>query len=382
LEIEEFRLDSVWYSLDYGATVLPLSTPTGIIDQLEWNKFGSGTVPIRFYANDSLGHESSVNVIVIKDVTLPQITINTPYTGLVIGHDSPEYDISIAESNLDSYWYSLDGGLTNITLTSLTGELSQAEWDKYGNGTVNIWFYARDQGGNVGFKEIRIRKDINIPLISIVSPRTDEICGFHAPRFEISVVEPNIDIMWYTLDGGTTTYSFTDLTGYIDEVEWDKHDHGMVSIHFYVRDEGGNEAYTEVQVEKDLITPVITIIAPQIGASFEEFTPIYSISIEETNLDSYWYSLDGGITNMIISTLNGVIDESAWNTIPNGHLTLTFYAKDKGGNIGQSSVLITKNSPEEPQPIASPAIPGYDLSLIIGVISVISIIIIRKRLKS
>ena len=245
---------------------------------------------------------------------------------------------------------------------------------------MTIRFYAKDQGGNVGFKEITVRKDINLPLITILSPQNDEIFGPHAPSYELSVVEPNIDTMWYTLDGETTTYSFTDLTGYIDEMEWDKYDHGTVFIHFYVRDKAGNEAYAELHVEKDLITPVITIVAPQIGTIFEEYTPIYKISIEEANLESFWYSLDGGIINISITELTGMISESEWNNLPNGYVTITFYARDEGGNIGKTSVIIIKNA-EEP-PVSPPAIPGYDLYLLIGIISVITTLMLRKRFKS
>jgi len=189
-----------------------------------------------------------------------------------------------------------------------------------------------------------------------------------------------LETYWYTLDGGITTFSFTEFTGQIDATEWAKFGHGAASIRFYVRDKAGNEAFAEVQVNKDLIAPIITINAPQFGTVFTDFSPLYSISIEETNLASYWYSLDGGTTNNTITALSGAISESAWNALPNGHVTLTLYARDEGGNIGQNSVLITKNSTEEPAP--PPVIPGYDLYLLIGMISVISTLKIRKRLKS
>ena len=380
LSIEEYNLDSIWYSFDYGVTVLPLYSLTGTLDQAEWETKGGGTVPIRFYANDSLGHESFTDVTVIKDLTLPLITINSPGAGEVFGDSSPDYDISITESNLDAYWYTLDNGAINITISSLTGTIDQTEWNKLGNGTVTIRFYAEDEGGNEGFAGIIVRKDINIPLITINSPQYNDVIGFQAPEFDLSVVEPNIDTMWYTLDGGVTIYSFTGLQGQIDATEWAKFGHGTVLIQFYVSDKAGNEAFAEVQVNKDLTAPVITITAPIIGAVFEDFSPIYSISIEEDNLDSFWCSLDGGTTNITITALSGVISETAWNVLPNGHVTLTFYAKDEGGNIGQNSVLITKNSTEEPTP--PPAIPGYDLYLLIGAFSVISALLIRKRAKS
>ncbi|MFX1498868.1 MAG: hypothetical protein ACFFBH_15190 [Promethearchaeota archaeon] len=380
LSIIEHNLNAMWYSFDYGETVLPLYSFIGILDQSTWETKDGGTIPIRFYANDSLGHESYVDVFVIKDLIIPLVSINSPDSYNVFGNIPPVYDISITESNLKSYWYTLNGGITNITIYSLTGSIAQSEWDKYGNGTVTIRFFAEDEGGNKGSAEIVVRKDINLPLIAIISPQLDAILGFQTPQFQLSIVEPNIDIMWYTLDGGVTTYSFTEFTGQIDEAEWAKYGHGTVLIRFHVRDKAGNEAFAEVQVTKDLISPVITISAPQFGTVFTDFSPLYSISIDEANLESYWYSLDGGATNISISSLNGVISESAWNSLPNGHVTLTFYARDKGGNIGQNSVLITKNTTEQtPTP---PAIPGYNTFIIIGFLVIISTLLINKRFKS
>ena len=380
LSIEEFNLDSIWYSFDYGMTVLPLFSLTGTLDQAEWGTKGGGTIPLRFYANDSLGHESFIDVTVIKDLTLPLITINSPDAEEIFGETPPDFDISISESNLDSYWYTLDGGSINISMSSFTGTIDQTEWDKLGDGTVTITFHAKDEGGNEGSAEIMIKKDINLPLITINSPQLNNVVGFQAPEFDLSIVEPNIDTMWYTLDNGLNNITFTTLLGTINETEWDKFGNGLVIIRFYIRDISDNEAFAEVQVNKDLITPVITLISPLIGAVFEDFSPIYSISIEEANLGSFWYSLDGGATNITITALSGAISEIEWNTLPNGHATLMFYAKDEGGNIGKNSVLITKNSTEEATP--PPGIPGYDLYFLIGVISVISTIFIRKRLKS
>ena len=381
LSIEEYNLDSIWYSFDYGVTVLPLYSLTGTLDQTEWETKGGGTVPIRFYANDSLGHESFTDVTVIKDLTLPLITINSPGAGEVFGDSSPDYDISITESNLDAYWYTLDNGAINITITSLTGTIDQTEWNKLGNGTVTIRFYAEDEGGNEGFAEIIIRKDVNIPLITINSPQHNGVIGFQAPEFDLSVVEPNIDTMWYTLDNGITTISFTGFTGTIDQIEWDKFSDGIVVIRFYVRDKSDNEAFAEVSVNKDLIAPIVTINEPEFGEVFVDYPAIYSISIEEENLESFWYSLDNGNTNITITELTGIINQAAWDSISNGPLTLRFYAKDTAGNIGESSVIITKRTSEPPiEP--PPGISGYDLYLLIGAFSVISALLIRKRAKS
>jgi len=256
--------------------------------------------------------------------------------------------------------------------------IDQTEWDNQGNGTITIKFYAEDEGGNEGFAEIIVRKDVNIPLITINTPITNGIFGFQPPQYDISVVEPNIDAMWYTLDSGATNFTFSSLTGTIDQTEWEKFGNGAVIIRFSIRDKAGNEAFTEVQVNKDLIAPVITIITPLIGTVFEDISPIFSISIDESNLDFFWYSLDGGNTNTTITAFSGTISESVWSLLPRGHVNLTFYAKDEAGNIGQNSVLISKNTTEEPPP-TPPGIPGYNIIVLVGVCGIVTLIIVKKK---
>jgi hypothetical protein len=273
----------------------------------------------------------------------------------------------------------VDNGVTNVTISSLTGTIFQSEWDKHGNGTVIVRFYARDEGGNEGFAEVVVRKDVNIPLITLNAPILDDFFGVKPPQYDVSVVEPNIDTMWYTLDNGVTTIPFTEFTGTIDETEWNKFSDGIVIIRFYVRDQSDNEAFAEVSVNKDLTIPIVTIIEPELGDIFVDISPIYGISIDETYLDSYWYSLDDGQTNHSISELSGAISQSLWDDLPDGHVTLRFYAKDEAGNVGYSSVTITKRTTSEQVP---PGISGYNLYLLIGTLSVISALLIRKRLKS
>mgnify|MGYP001107749305 CR=1 FL=1 len=169
------------------------------------------------------------------------------------------------------------------------------------------------------------------------------------------------------------------MCGTIDQTEWNKYGDGLVIIRFYVRDKGDNEAFSEVNVNKDSIVPLITINEPEFGEVFAYISPLYSISIDETSLDSFWYSLDDGQTNYSISELTGGISQSAWDSLSDGHITLRFYAKDEAGNVGHNSVTITKSTSSEPIP---PGIPGYDLYLLLGTLSIISVLIIRKRSKS
>jgi len=379
VSITDPNLDSMWYSLDNGVTNILLFSSTGVIDQSVWNSKGSGTVSIRFYANDTMGNTDYTEVLVIKDLVDPIVSVISPSENEVFGADAPSFELTIIESNLETTWYTLNGGLTNITFGGLTGTISQTEWDKKSTEAVTIRFYARDEAGNEDYADVTVNKDTSIPIITVNSPVTSEFFGFRPPQYDITVVEPNIDLMWYSLDYGVTLIPFTEFTGTIDQYEWDKFGDGTVVIRFYVRDEGDNEAYVEVSINKDLVAPAITINNPEFAEVFVDISPLYSITIDESSLESYWYSFDNGLTNHSISALTGAISQIVWNGLPDGHVTLTFYARDEAGNVGQSSVTITKRSTSEPPP---PGIPGYDLFLLLGALSVISTLLIRKRLKS
>ncbi len=90
-----------------------------------------------------------------------------------------------------------------------------------------------------------------------------------------------------------------------------------------------------------------------------------------------WYNLNGGVNNSIAS-LSGTIDQAAWAALPEGNVNLTFYADDLVGNIGYAEISITKSPP-------SSGIPGFNpfilISIMFIIIGVISLIILKKRLK-
>jgi len=88
------------------------------------------------------------------------------------------------------------------------------------------------------------------PNIIINSPSVDEIFGNSAPGYNLTIIEPNIHTMWYTLDSGTTNFTFTELTGTINQALWDSISEGSVTIRFYVNDSAGNIAFEEIKVIK------------------------------------------------------------------------------------------------------------------------------------
>jgi hypothetical protein len=97
----------------------------------------------------------------------PIISIITPIQNEFFGVVPPNFEISILKPNITKIWYTLDGGITNLTIVGLTGTINQTEWDKIVADIVTIKFYANDTFGFVGNAEVVIKKDLNAPQSSI-----------------------------------------------------------------------------------------------------------------------------------------------------------------------------------------------------------------------
>jgi len=276
-------------------------------------------------------------------------------------------------TTLDWQGYSMDGATNKIILGNTTIPMPA-------EGLHRVQVFGNDSIGTMYESDVRYFT-INLigPHITINSPISSQIYGIAPPDFSLSTPDSDLDIRWYTIDG-ITNITFTGLTGTIDQTEWDKIWNGTATITFYANDTLNNIGQAEVMVRKDIIKPIIAIIGPNNAEEFE-FTPIYEITISETNLLEYWYTIDGGAHNYTITELVGTIDSGAWNSTSAGPITIRFYANDSAGNIGTSFVIVVKIT-SETLPPTPPGIPGYDLYLLIGVLTAISALLIRKRLKS
>ena len=83
-------------------------------------------------------------------------------TGGYTRYSTPDYHISIDELNLDKIWYTLDGGITNYTITSLKGTINQTAWESLSEGSVTLRFYVNDTSGNVGLIDLELQFDISV----------------------------------------------------------------------------------------------------------------------------------------------------------------------------------------------------------------------------
>jgi len=179
---------------------------------------------------------------------IPLITINSPYSDQVFASLSPNYSVFIFAADKDSTWYTIDNGITNITFIGSLGGIDQMEWNKLGSGTVIIRFYANDTAGNIGSAAVTVKKDVSAPVITIILPLPNSVFDLVAPNYNISIDELNLDTIWYTLDGGITNYTITDLTGTFNHLAWEALSEGSLTIRFYAKDTAGNIGFIDVEV--------------------------------------------------------------------------------------------------------------------------------------
>jgi len=205
-------------------------------------------------------------------------------------------------------------------------------------------------GGTVGSIDYLPIAINSAPVITINWPKPNELDGMGLLDYDISITDPYLFEMWYTLDGGLHNYTITEFTGYVDQSAWNLLNSGIYTVRFYASDKAGNIGYSEVQIEKDVTPPSINIVSPTLNAKFSS-APNFVVEISDAKgIYSMWYSLDGGVTNYRF-TSNGTIDSIAWAALSNGSVNITFYANDILWNLASQSVTVIKSVPSGIDPV-------------------------------
>jgi parallel beta-helix repeat protein len=376
-------LSHVWYRLwnaSYGytdnETILSL---TGTLNQTKWGYLLNGSVVIQFWVNDSRGYMSYTNRTVIKTLGNPTININSTilYNGKVVSFTAPDFVVTLSENYLGDpinySWYVIDNSSTTSLKFFFTtnGTINQTIWDYQAHGeVVTIIFYVNDSFGEQGSNSVYITKDIVAPSITILSPSNYSIFGYVAPTISLSITESNFNVSWYSIYNGTWSNNYTiSRNGGVPGI-WSSviipDIIGMITIRIFVIDLGGNFNFTDFILEVDLKLPMVKIEAPGVASQWGDTPPIYSLDITETNLEEIYFTvhLKGEllITKSLGTTIQGEFPSDVWESLPNGNLVLTFYARDIAQNVGSANVMISKEATVE-------GMPFWIQALIAGAIS-------------
>ena len=179
--------------------------------------------------------------------------INFPVNGEVFNRIAPDFEVEFTDGNIDSMWYTIDNGITNITFI-INGTIDQEKWTDHTDGSVTLIFYANDTAGVIRSAQVIIIKDTVDPSVSINSPSSGKVFNRTAPYFEVEITDDNLDTMWYTIDNGVTNITFN-INDTIDPGKWTYHDNGIVTLIFYANDTVGNIGTAQIIITKDSVDP-------------------------------------------------------------------------------------------------------------------------------
>ena len=278
------------------------------------------------------------------------------------------------------YWYRtesngtiLEGPSQNIDLVKDLNDLYildfNSELKSIGFYRIHVEFHKENYSSRYAI----INFTISPPLkININSPSPNDVFGIIAPDFELDIIG-SFDAIWYTIDNGDTNITISALSGTINQIEWDKRENDIILIKFYANNSNGFVGYALVQVIKFTISLKININSPSPNDVFGIIAPDFELDIIGS-FDAIWYTIDNGDTNITISALSGTINQIEWDKRENDIILIKFYANNSNGFVGYALVQVIKFVSEQP----SPKVFGYDLMILLGVISIITLTIKKK----
>ena len=183
-----FSLDGQHNTSISGDTVIPLPN--------------EGVHIIQVFGNDSLGkiYQSEQKNFII-DTIIPEILIHSPNQDEIFGIFAPKFNFSVFEANLISVWYTMDNGITNISITEVTGYLDQEAWQATPKGPITIRFYAKDINDNTIHEEVIVIKEIVKQMQFVIADQSFSTDNFNITFFIHNETYQGIDLatiqMWW-----------------------------------------------------------------------------------------------------------------------------------------------------------------------------------------
>ncbi|MFX0083727.1 MAG: hypothetical protein ACFE94_18405 [Candidatus Hodarchaeota archaeon] len=298
--------------------------------------------------------------------------------------------------------------LFNIIIDEGKFRYYDGSWHDIENADDNIWYHIRidfecTTGGYEGLSQYQYRvfindidygalgfwlDDIYIDEILIKSRYGDT--SYHSyfdafgyswdPNYNIGdnrkeglilSFKSNIGLEWisYSLDGMLNKPILGNITIVMPE-------DGLHKIQIVGTDIQGITFYSNLKYFSISRYPIIIINSPSQYEVYGKLAPSFNLTILGQSLDTFWYTLDAGITNLTINELTGNIDQNEWNNKENGRVTITFYANNTQGFVSMVELIVIKCISGK----TTRAIPGFDLFIIFSLFSIISMKLIKKWL--
>lgn len=373
--IDDLDIHSKWYNLNGGVN-FSFNELNGILNQSAWEECGNGTIIITFYTKDFAGNIGFEQVIILKDIISPIITIISPVDNSVFGNATFSFEIEINEYYLNKTWYIINSGQKHF-FSGMINIIDTFDWSSYDRGLIEIIFYANDTNDNTGSKKLAVIKDSDPPNITINNPNPNDLFGLDPLTFELVIAESNLNTTWYVLNDGPK-YVFSGFSATVNQVAWESFTTGSIIIKFFANDSLGNISFKEIMIHKD-ISPPITVI------SFIPHSETNIVNISTPfNLDANDPSGFG------ILRIEYAINNSNWFTYTNpfnlsslieGYYLISYRSIDNGGNVEEINTILVKLIHIGSNPVDVPNIPSFDI-MIINILNGLCIVILILKVSN
>ena len=311
----EDNLEECWYSVNGGATVITNCLNTSILGQEDYNN-------VTVYANDTSGHESSNTTYFTVNTPLPIVIIDFP-ANATYGSPALDLNYSVTDDDIDSCWHSLNGA-ANVS----TGCLNTTIAGQEDFNSVVVW--ANDSAGHEVSNATYFTVDTTPPSLSLFSPGNITYgAGPVDLKYTTSDLHP--DACWYTLNGGSPTSLPGCANATITGTE------GSNLLWLYANDTMGNMNMASDFFTVDTTAPALTIDFPD-NSTYATHALDLNITAADDNLDSCWYSLNGGINTSIPGCAHTTITAAEINN------EVAVYANDTLGNENSSILYFTTDT--------------------------------------
>ena len=341
--------DTLWYEVSTDFTKFHFSNKSSTdLDPDVWDQLDQGEFYLYLYANDSAGNTNdSYQFKLFKDTLPPQIFINSPFNNTHF-NNRPEINVTVIDPNFEQLYYEING--KNISLANSSNHLLEDSiWQSLSNGNFSLNFYANDTFGHINsLCYLKLIKDTHAPNISSIFKPINNTIINKAPELHVSVEDLSLNSVWYKVSNFTEkVFIMNNTLEQFDLNLWSQLDDGMMNITFFANDTLGYSISSQsIYLFKDTQVPEIIIHSPNKNDEFMDCVPQYNLSVYDKNLNKTWYTLNSDQNLIFFTNLTGNINKTAWNSLREGLVNITFFANDSIGNIGQKSVHIYKNTNE------------------------------------
>lgn len=325
--VSDANLQSCWYSNDTMTLNISLGTGGNCVN-ITTVTWAGRPHNVTIWANDSAGNTNSASVTFTIDAVFPRPRIDYPDSGANYSVNVSQLNYTFTEANPAQCWYSINNGTTNSSTVSCGTNFTNVISNE-GNNTWTL--YMNDSAGNENKTSTTFFKDTIFPIINITSPINNTYTSNIQISINYTLTETNPQSCWWTSNGGQTN---TSLSPCGTNISASITGEGIKTIIIYANDSVGNTNSSSIIYTLDRTEPNLDIVYPVQNTNYNYSVSALNYTARDLNLQTCWYSLDGGLTNTSITCGNNITGLTSSDGIKDWYV----WANDSAGNSNRSRV--------------------------------------------